>query len=42
MFIEVKKLKEETVNKHQQDGDGDFNPIAFLGEIVNKNYYLSP
>ena len=35
MFIEVKKKKEELVNKHHSDGDRDLNPVAFLGEIVN-------
>ena len=36
MFIEVKEMKEEIVNKHQSDGDRDLNPVAFLGENVNK------
>ena len=35
MFIEVKEMKEEIVNKHQSDSDRDLNPVAFLGEIVN-------
>ena len=35
MFIEVKEMKEEIVNKPQSDSDRDVNPVAFLGEIVN-------
>ena len=36
LFIEVKKMMEEIVNKHQSDGDRDLIPVALLGEIVNK------
>ena len=35
MFIEVKEMKEEIVNKRQSDSDRDSNPLTFLGEIVN-------
>ena len=35
MFIEVKGMKEELLNKHQSDDDRDLNPLASLGEIVN-------
>ena len=35
MFIEVKKMKVEIVNKHPSVGDRDINPVAVLGEIVN-------
>ena len=35
MFIEVKEKKEEIVDKHQLDSEGDLHPVAFLGEIVN-------
>ena len=35
MFIEIKEMKEEIVNKHQSDGDRDLKPVAFLGEIAH-------
>ena len=35
MFIEIKEMKEEIVNKHQSDSDRDLNPAAFPGEFVN-------
>ena len=35
MFIEVKEMKEEIVNKPQSDSDRDVNPVNFLGEVVN-------
>ena len=33
MFIEVKEMKEEIVNKHQPDGDRDLKPVAFLVKL---------
>ena len=36
MFIEVKRMKEEIVNKHQSESDKGSNPVFFLGEIVSK------
>ena len=39
MFIKVKEMKEEIVNKHQSDSDRDLKPVPFLGEIV-KNELL--
>ena len=36
MFIEVKEMKEDLVNKHQSDGERDLNPVAFFGETVDK------
>ena len=39
LFIEYKKSKEEIVNKHQSKSDRDSNPMAFLGEIVSKEYW---
>ena len=35
-FIEDKEMREEVVNKHQSDGGRNYNPVAFLGEILNK------
>ena len=40
MFIEVKEMTEEIVNKHRSDSDRDLNPVAFLGEIVNNELLL--
>ena len=40
MFIEVKEMTEEIVNKHRSDSDRDLNPVAFLGEIVNNDLLL--
>ena len=35
MFIEIKEMKEEIVNKHQSDSDRGLKPVAFLGEIAH-------
>ena len=36
MFLEVQRMKEEIVNKHQSESDKGSNPVVFLSEIVSK------
>ena len=41
MFIEVKEMEKELVNKHQSESDIDSKPVAFLGVIVSKELLLT-